>query len=56
MWKRSTVNAWMHSFSKVKPDIPTETKHGLTHVVQMRHLKHTGYSALSHVILFSYLL
>lgn len=38
----------MKSFSKVKPDIPTETKHGLTHVVQMRHLEHFGYSSLSH--------
>lgn len=24
----------MNSFSKVKPEIPTESKHGLTHVVQ----------------------
>lgn len=45
----------MNSFSKVKPDIPTETKHGLTHVVQMRHLKHFGYSALSLAISFSHL-
>lgn len=52
----STENARMNSSSKVKPDIPTETKHGLTHVVQMRHLKHFGYSALSLTISYSYLL
>lgn len=43
-------------FFKVMADIPTETKRGLTHVVQMRHLKHSPYSALSLAISFSYLL
>lgn len=47
----STAHAQMNSFSKVKPNIPTEPKHGLTHVVQMRHLKHFGYSALSHYLI-----
>ncbi len=50
------MTAWMNSFSKVKPDIPAETKHGLTHVVQMRHLKHFVYSALCLPISFSHLL
>lgn len=46
----SAAAAWMNSSSKVKPHIPTETKHGLTHVVQMRHLEHFGYSSLWGVI------
>lgn len=46
----SAAAAWMNSSSKVRPHIPTETKHGLTHVVQMRHLEHFGYSSLSAVI------
>lgn len=46
----SAAAAWMNSSSKVRPHIPTETKHGLTHVVQMRHLEHFGYSSLSGVI------
>lgn len=39
-----------NSFAKVRPDIPSETKHGLTHVVQMRPLEHFGYSSLSRAL------
>lgn len=50
------ATASMNSLSEVKPDIPTETKHGLTHIVQMRHLEHFGYSSLSCAISLSDLL
>lgn len=46
----SAAAAWMNCSAKVKPHIPTETKHGVTHVVQMRHLEHFGYSSLCGVI------
>lgn len=52
----STGAAWMNSSSMVMPDIPPDTKHSLTHVLQMRHLKHFGYSVLSLPISFSHLL